>query len=150
MTQQQLMPTLYNNRSLFSDFYLDQLVTEDSHWQQLVNRVGELRQRVSETMERALPGLSDSTPEAEVERRLIRPILTILDHQFYVQKNVRTPEGQKYPDYAFFASEAERERAETQSDKTKFYQGAIAVGEAKRWDGPLDRRIRQQISDGEF
>ena len=90
----------------------------------------------------ALPGLSEHTPEAEVERRLIRPVLDVLGHHYYVQKNVHTPEGQKYPDYSFFANQGKRTSAESQNNPAQFYQGAIAVGEAKRWDRPLDRRIK--------
>ncbi len=142
MTQQQLVPSSYNNRSLFSDFYLDELVAEDPHWQRMAGEAWELRQKVANILEEALPGLSEDTPEAEVERRLIRPVLTVLGHHFYVQKNVRTPEGQKYPDYALFPSEKDRVRAESQKDKDAFYKGSIAVGEAKRWDRPLDRRIK--------
>ena len=129
MTQQQLLPSQYNNRSLFSDFYLGEMVKDDPHWQKMAARAKELRQGVAKVLEEALRGLTEDTPEAEVERRLIRPVLDILGHHYYVQKNVRTPEGQKFPDYGFFASEAQRVEAETLRGKAEFYKGAIAVGD---------------------
>lgn len=142
MTQLQLLPTFYNNHSLFSGFYLDELVLQDSHWKRMAAQVHELRQQIAQAYEVGMQGLTEETPEAEVERRLIRPILTLLGHHFYVQKNVPTPEGQKYPDYAFFSSGVDQITAEGQKDRTAFFQNAIAVGEAKRWDRPLDRRLR--------
>jgi len=47
----------YNNRSLFSDYYLEELVSEDSHWRTLKNTAWECQQRISNVLGKALsPG----------------------------------------------------------------------------------------------
>lgn len=84
------MSQAYNNKSLFSDYYLEELVAGDSHWQALKKKAWEHRQRVANILEKAIPGINGDTPEAEVERRLIRPILDSLEHVYFVQPAVLT------------------------------------------------------------
>lgn len=132
----------YNNRSLFSDYYLGELVGEDSHWRALKGKVWEYRQRISNILEKALPGINGDTPEAEVERRLIRPILDILCHVYFVQPAVHSPEGIRRPDYAFFPSPEARQEAEAQKGKPEFFKNTLAVGDAKAWERSLDKRVK--------
>jgi hypothetical protein len=132
----------YNNRSLFSDYYLEELVGEDSHWRALKSKVWEYRQRIRDILEKALPGINGDTPEAEVERRLIRPILDILGHVYFVQPAVPSPEGVRRPDYAFFPSTEVRREAEAQKGKLEFFKNVLAVGDAKAWERSLDKRVK--------
>jgi len=132
----------YNNRSLFSDYYLEELVGEDSHWRALKSKVWEYRQRISNILEKALPGINGDTPEAEVERRLIRPILDILGHDYFVQPAVPSPEGVRRPDYAFFSSPEARQDAESHKGQLEFFKNALAVGDAKAWERSLDKRVK--------
>lgn len=60
----------HNNRSLFSDYYLSELVQRDPHWQNLVGQAWQTKQQVSEILESALPGITPNTPEAELEHRV--------------------------------------------------------------------------------
>jgi type I restriction-modification system DNA methylase subunit len=132
----------YNNRSLFSDYYLEELIGEDSHWQSLKKKAWEYQQRIITILEKALPGLNGDTPEAEVERRLIRPILDILGHVYFVQPAVPSSEGVRRPDYAFFPSSEIRQEAEAQKGKLEFFKNALAIGDAKAWDRSLDKRVK--------
>jgi hypothetical protein len=132
----------YNNRSLFSDYYLEELVGEDPHWRALKNKVWEYRQRISNILEKALPGINGDTPEAEVERRLIRPILDVLGHIYFVQPAVHSPEGVRRPDYAFFPSPEIRQEAESHKGQPEFFKNALAVGDAKAWERSLDKRVK--------
>ena len=132
----------YRNRSLFSDHYLQELVDEDSHWQALKKSAWEHRQRIANILEKALPGIDGDTPEAEVERRLIRPILDSLEHVYFVQPAVPSSEGVRRPDYAFFPSPETRQDAESHKGEQEFFKTALAVGDAKAWERSLDRRIK--------
>lgn len=132
----------YNNRSLFSDYYLEELVSEDSHWRTLKNTAWEYQQRISNVLGKALPGINGDTPEAEVERRLIRPILDILGHAYFVQPTVPSSEGVRRPDYAFFPSLEVRQEAESHKGQLEFFKNALAVGDAKAWERSLDKRIK--------
>lgn len=132
----------YNNRSLFSDYYLEELVGEDSHWQALKSKAWEFRQRITNILEKAVPGINGDTPEAEVERRLIRPILDVLGHVYFVQPAVHSPEGIRRPDYAFFSSPEVRQEAESHKGQPEFFRNALAIGDAKAWERSLDKRIK--------
>ena len=132
----------YNNRSLFSDYYLEELVSEDSHWQTLKNTAWECQQRISNVLGKALPGINGDTPEAEVERRLIRPVLDILGHAYFVQPAVHSPEGIRRPDYAFFSSPEVRQEAESHKGQPEFFKNALAIGDAKAWERSLDKRVK--------
>ncbi|MBL7208763.1 MAG: N-6 DNA methylase [Dehalococcoidia bacterium] len=132
----------YNNRSLFSDYYLEERAPEDPHWQTLRQKAWEYRQRVGDILEKATPGINGNTPEAEVERRLIRPILDVLGHVYFVQPAVPSPEGVKHPDYAFFPSVEARQEAESHKGQMAFFKTALAVGDAKAWQRSLDKRVK--------
>ena len=135
------MPT-YNNRSLFSDYYLKERVYEDAHWRAHKNKAWELRQRIANIVEKALPGIDHDTPEAEVEHRFIRPILDVLGHVYFVQPSVPSPEGMRRPDYAFFPSPEARQDAEAHKGQLDFFMDALAVGDAKAWERSLDKRVK--------
>jgi hypothetical protein len=133
---------LYNNKSLFSDYYLEELVSGDSHWQTLKDAAWEYRQRIANTIDKALPGINRDTPEAEVERRFIRPILDVLGHVYFVNPSVPSPEGVRRPDYAFFPSAEARQEAEPYKGQSEFFRTALAVGDAKAWERSLDKRFK--------
>lgn len=132
----------YNNRSLFSDYYLEELVSQDPHWKALKDKAWEFRQRISTIFEKALPGINGNTPEGEVERRLIRPVLDVLSHVYFVQPTVPSPEGVRRPDYAFFPSAEARQEAESHKGQLEFFKNALAVGDAKAWERSLDKRSK--------
>lgn len=132
----------YNNRSLFSDYYLGERVGEDSHWQAFESKAWEFRQHITNILEKAVPGINGDTPEAEVERRLIRPILDVLGHVYFVQPAVHSPEGIRRPDYAFFSSSEVRQEAESHKGQPEFFKNALAIGDAKAWERSLDKRVK--------
>ncbi|MCL0090845.1 N-6 DNA methylase [Dehalococcoidia bacterium] len=136
------MDQIYNNRSLFSDYYLEELVGEDSHWQALKKSAWEYRQRIANILGKAVPGINGDTPEAEVERRLIRPVLDTLGHVYFVQPAVPSPEGVRRPDYAFFLSAGALREAESYKGQLEFFKTALAVADAKAWERSLDKRVK--------
>ena len=137
-----ILAQAYNNRSLFSDYYLEELVRQDSHWQALKDKEWEYRQRISTVLEKALPGINSDTPEGEVEHRLIRPVLDVLGHIYFIQPSVPSPEGVRRPDYAFFPSAEARREAEAHRGRLEFFKTALAVGDAKAWERSLDKRLK--------
>jgi len=115
---------LYNNRSLFSDYYLRELVRGDPHWNDMLAGVVALRQRVAEVYKRGTPGIEQAS-EAEVERRLIRPVLDALAHVYEAQPNVRSAEGTKTPDYGIFVGV--RSRVLKATSRSRSVRGSQAV-----------------------
>ena len=136
------MRQVYNNKSLFSDYYLEERIAFDSHWQSHKKQSCEYRQRVTGIVNEAFPGIDHQTPEAEVERRLIRPVLDILEHVYFVQPGVLSSEGVRRPDYAFFDSVEALQEAETHKGQAEFFRTALAIGDAKAWERSLDKRLK--------
>jgi len=75
--------------------------------------------------------------EGQTEERLIRPALRLLGHSFTLFAEI--PGAGRTPDYLFYASDADRQAADQASAAVKV-ERALAVGDAKRFGLPLDRR----------
>jgi hypothetical protein len=80
-----------------------------------------------------------------VERHWIQPVLDVLGHIYEVQPAL--PGAAPTPDYAFFADETAKGAATPRLGTAAFWETALAVGDAKRWDRPLDRRILDGAPD---
>lgn len=136
------LPLGVNNRFVFSDVYLEELVQEDSFWQSSLRECQKAWEKLHNLYKKAkntLPNLN----EEEAERRFIRPALDILGHAYTLRPPVESPEGIRRPDFAFFPSESERNEAEAlYKGKKEFFTKALAVGDAKAWERSLDRKIK--------
>lgn len=122
--------------TLFSDYYLDRLYPEDARYEEAGNRIAEISARIAPLFD----GIDDWAPEAveaELEDRLIRPVLRVLGFPYLVQTALRQA-GQRTPDYLLFTSEEQKHLAEM--DRAAAPTHANAIVEAKRWDLALDRR----------
>ena len=75
--------------------------------------------------------------EGETEERFIRPVLRLLAHSFTLFADI--PGTGKTPDYFFYSDDEQRRAAERAGPEAKVAR-ASAVGDAKRFDLPLDRR----------
>jgi type I restriction-modification system DNA methylase subunit len=131
---------LYNNRSLFSDYYLRELVRDDPHWRDVLAGVPAFRQKIADIYKRGMPGI-EQADEGEVEERIIRPVLRALGHVYEIRPDVRSAEGTKTPDYGFFATTEDRTAADNAGIED-YWKHALAVGDAKAWDRSLDRRLK--------
>ncbi|MCW5882221.1 MAG: N-6 DNA methylase, partial [Anaerolineae bacterium] len=128
----------YTNQGLFSDYYLAHRVRERPEW----------AAADAPAVFEALRGLWQGfTPqgenEAQTEEFWIRPVLRALDHHFEVQPKVRMQGAARQPDYIFFPTEAARlavPHGVVLADTD--LAGALAVGDAKAWDLPLDRAVK--------
>ncbi len=86
--------------------------------------------------------VADALPhynESQTEEHWIRPVLDILGHVYEVHPALTDAPGT--PDYAFFADEGARREAALTLGEAGYWQTVLAVGDAKRWDRPLDKRI---------
>ncbi len=138
------LPNGVNNQSLFSDYYLTNLVKDDDSSKKSLGEVKEAFNKIKETYEREKKFLKDGIKENETERRFIRPVLDTLGHIYSLTPNVHSPEGTRQPDFAFFSTEEDHEEAEKKlRDKNEYFTKAISVGDAKRWNRFLDKKIRE-------
>jgi hypothetical protein len=91
--------------------------------------------------------LNTHANEAQIEYDWIRPILQDLGHTFEVQASLKVPGSTQRPDYIFYASEEQQQANRNKElDDQAASHGAIAVGDAKQWDQPLDQ-TRKRTGD---
>lgn len=135
---------LHYNQQLFSDYYLDRVLPERADWRLLAAEAAP----VLEQLRALYAGFTPSSIEAQTEDDLIKPVLAALGHTVEVQAALRTPDGTKKPDYIFYRDLAARDANKGKVlDDSLPAQGALAVGDAKFWDRPLDSALKTKGGD---
>ena len=132
------LPEAVNNQSLFSDYYLDSLIVEQSQWANTPNIESDYA-AIKNLFDAVAPN-AEHLNETQTERELIQPLLKLLGHVFEVQPALQTSLGTKRPDYAFFESTDAHNTAKPHINTNQFFKTAIAVGDAKAWSRNLDRK----------
>lgn len=128
----------YNNKNLFSNYYLDNYVKRYPEWKE-DEKIKSIFEKVKQIYSRN-KSLLTKYNEAQLEKHYIQPIMKVLGHYFEIQEaTYRIP---KRPDHAFFVNEDNRKEALKNKGKEDFYKRVISVGDAKAWDVPLDRKFR--------
>src|SRR5690242_20570833 len=129
----------HRNQHLFSDYYLNTLLPQRPEWKLLADDARPVMAQIAQVMQRYTP----TSNEAQTEDGLIKPILTLLGHTFEVQAALKTPDGTKKPDYICYRDQAAllANKGKVVTD-TMLAPGALAVGDAKYWDRPLDAAIK--------
>lgn len=139
-----LPPKIHRNQQLFSDHYLDVTLPQRQDWQELAVEAEPVMQEVAALYAHYVP----SDKEAQAEHALIRPILTLLGHTFEVQPSLATPDGTKVPDYIFYRDiESLLSNKGKKLDEENLRPAAIAIGDAKYWDCPLDIAMQRKTGD---
>jgi hypothetical protein len=134
----------YENRKLFSDHFLEQILPQ---WPEFVSSYAEVLLRDLATVSDAERSGLVHANEAQTEERFIKPVLRRLGFEFTVQAGVVTASGHRQPDFALFTNDAMRAAAAARVGAQR-YRGAVAVCDAKRFDRALDqRRVEGALSE---
>lgn len=133
----------HQNHKLFSDYYLDQILPKENALWGEVPRIEEVFRKIKELYLKYNKDFLVLS-EAQLEREFIQPVLEILGHDFEVQPTLPTSEGTKKPDYAFFDSDKMKTTARRKfAGGKRFFENALAIGDAKKWDRDLDRKAEK-------
>ncbi len=144
ITQLPLAATPHRNQQLFSDHYLNVILPKRSDWQHLVDEA----RSVFADLQHLFAAYTPSDKEAQVEDDFIKPVLRGLGHTFEVQPSLETPDGSKTPDYVFYRDQAALiTNKKKKLNETLLAGRAIAVGDAKAWDRPLDVSLKRVGGD---
>ena len=136
----------HRNQQLFSDYYLDTLLPQRGDWQMLAAAAEAAKARIKATF----AGFTPSKNEAQTEHELVRPILASLGHTFEVQASLATAQGTKKPDYILYRDiSALNANKGAVLDEARLAAGALAVGEAKYWERPLDVTLQDAQRAGD-
>ena len=128
----------YNNQALFSNYHLKKVIADQTS-DELESTYEQIKQLYVSITE-----FAENLNESQTEIQFIHPVLKILGHVFEVQPVLRTSQGTKQPDYAFFADQESLGRAHPQINTNDFFNTAIAIGDAKAWSTNLDQKLERQ------
>ena len=134
----------HRNQQLFSDHYLDTILPAREEWQTLAAEAASVMQQ----LQTILASFHPSTKEAQTEEDFVKPVLRALGHLFEIQASLETPGSVKAPDYIFYRDQAALAANKGKKLNESLLQGrALAVGDAKYWDRPLDVSLKHAGSD---
>ena len=136
----QNLPNAVKNQSLFSNYYLDSLIVQQSQWTDTPDIESDYA--AIKALFDAIAPDAERLNEAQTEHEFIQPLLEQLGHTFEVQPSLQTSQGTRVPDYAFFASGDAHGAALTDINTNEFFRTAHAVGDAKKWSRNLDRKTQ--------
>ena len=122
-----------NNKNLFSNYYLDNLIENIPEWKKDDHKDAFQRIKKIWTAESAF---LETLNEKQLEQRFFGPIFNFLNHTVEVNESTKF---QEFPDYALFPSRESLDDAHRNKDSSSFYNNAYAIGEVKRWGIELDR-----------
>jgi len=126
----------YENRSLFSDYYLEHRLTDHPEWDESIEEVYHSFQDLYQRNTELYPKLKGK--EAKTEEKFIKPAFRALGYAYEVQDKAESYGELNYPDYSLFGSEEQRQQAEQYLDENEYFNFPIAIADAKYWDRPLD------------
>jgi hypothetical protein len=141
----------FNNNSLFSNHYLENMIqkvpewNDDVHLSEAYSQIKEIFDRKGKNFERYV--------EADLEHNWIRPVFDKLGHHYGVQEGLHNDPMK--PDYAFFPDQETMEEAYSHKRGAEdFYKKAVAVGDAKAWNVLLDKsrqgKARREMTNPSF
>jgi hypothetical protein len=144
IVQLALAPAPHRNQQLFSDHYLNVLLPARAEWQALIAEA----EPVLRDLQHLFAGYTPSEKEAQTEDDWIKPVLRRLGHTFEVQPSLETPDGTKTPDYVLYRDQAALTANKGQRlNETVLRNQAVAIGDAKYWDRPLDVSLKRAGGD---
>jgi type I restriction-modification system DNA methylase subunit len=136
------MSPAHRNQYLFSDHYLDNLLPADPRWAAGQAEAEGFLVWLRDLYAREQGQLADYN-ETQLEEHWFKPIFQRLGHVFERQAGVPGLDRDvKRPDYVFFPGEAARRAAVGAQNTNDYVAQALAVGEVKRWDLPLGKKLR--------
>ena len=132
----------HRNRYLFSDHYLESILPDDPRWEAALAEAEAFQTWLQDLYRREEDHLPDYL-EDQLEEHWFKPILRRLGHTFETRATVPgLDDFARHPDYVFFPNDEARQRAAGLQNKQAYADEALAVGEVKRWDTPLGKKLR--------
>jgi hypothetical protein len=138
----------YDNRSLFSDYYLAARLADHPQWQEDISDAYQAARELYLGKRAVLEGMNESQTEEDFIRPLLREVLGFA---FDVQTPASRQGKLNRPDYSLFLDEETKTSAqEVRDDEGRYFARAVAVADAKYWGRPLDQRLddpREELSN---
>jgi len=128
----------YNNKNLFSNYYLDNKVKTSAEWTKNdhIAAFSEIKKLYNEERKSF-----ENFNEAQLIKHFLDPIFKIL----LFEPETEEAAGSEFPDFALFKDKNSRDEAHKNKGTISFYTNVLAIGEAKKWDADIDSKPIHQL-----
>lgn len=137
MADQEQRNGFWENRSLFSDYFLNERLDQKKEWKEDVSASFQKILQIYSEKKEALPSYN----EAQTEKEFIQPVLEeVLGFQYDVQHTEKHRGKINTPDYICFSDAETLLKAQQNRGSDAYYADALAIAEAKYWMRSLDEK----------
>jgi hypothetical protein len=131
----------HNNQYLFSDHYLENLLSKDPRWEAALPEAESFLAWLQDLYMAEGDQLAGYN-ESQLEDHWFRPVLEKLGHVCEGQASIPgLQRGIKRPDYVFFQNELARQAAVKAQGTKEYADKALGAGEVKSWDVSLGKKL---------
>lgn len=130
----------HRNRGLFSNYYLDELLPKEGEFNISISEVEDTFEKVKRIWDKSRFEIIN---EDQLRKHLLDKVLDYLGWVIDVNAPVPAGEWSKRPDYALF-KDNESLKIAHKSKKDDYFKKATCIAEAKRWERPLDKKLKTE------
>src|SRR4030042_2968920 len=146
--EKQLKLFFWNNQNLFSNNYLEHRLPYTSLWSEQKEKAQTAFDLIKESCESIKDLHIGPGEEAELENKLIQPVLSALGYAYHVQPVAQRGLKKKRPDYALFKDTGSyRSARNLREDHKQFFSQALTILEVKYWGRRLNDTDKNDILD---
>ena len=136
----------HSNHGLFSEDYLDEVLPGRPIWTQLEEEAKDAFKQIQKIYSDNRDILNKKLDEDGTEQAFIEKVLDVINPHYLRRPKKSGGSGKRWiPDYALFDNETKRiEARRRRQEGSNMFKDSLGILEAKRWERPLDRKLKRQ------
>ncbi|GFP29684.1 hypothetical protein HKBW3S44_00052 [Candidatus Hakubella thermalkaliphila] len=136
----------HRNRGLFSNYYLDELLSREEDFRVSRPELKETFQAIRSVWDK---DRLSSLNEPQLRKHFLDKVFDSLGWTVDVEPPTPSGEWSRHPDYALF-EDRESLSMTQKASKDEYFKKALCLGEAKRWGRPLDKKLKTEADPSEI
>lgn len=132
----------HSNHGLFADHYLKDILPELDIWNTINEEAEEVFNQIQKLYFDKKEFLKPDIPEDAVEKEFIEPILDIINPHYVLRPQKKGGVRRWIPDYGLCASDEAKRKTYKHIKSSGVFKDVVCILEAKRWERPLDKKMR--------
>jgi len=131
------------NKGLFSNYYLEELLPREEEFKISLPELEKVIEEIKCIWDKKY---LSSLNEPQLRKHFLDKVFETLGWTIDVEPPTPSGEWSKHPDYALFHSMEDLKNAQ-KATKEEYFKKSLCIGEAKRWERPLDKKIKVDPED---
>ena len=133
----------HNNKALFSNYYLDELLPKEEEFKVPLSELGRSFEEIKRVWDKKY---LSSLNEPQLRKHFLDKVFEILGWTIDVEPPTPSGEWSKHPDYALFHNPEDLKLFQ-EATKEKYFKKTLCLGEAKHWGRALDKKVKVDTED---